>query len=141
MNSNYNNSNSKEISISFTKVEREEGTKRTLILKQPNQSIPQFMEDLADIPLVIYFGNEKKTLVIEVANIKSYTLRVKLKSNVEIDDLDFSKVVEARIDAQSPVFLLKELDKEINALEYSDDFNMQNNLSENIEFVFGKISE
>lgn len=60
MNSNYNNSNSKEISISFTKVEREEGTKRTLILKQPNQSIPQFMEDLADIPLVIYFGNEKK---------------------------------------------------------------------------------
>ncbi|MDY4784097.1 AAA domain-containing protein [Pygmaiobacter massiliensis] len=137
LNSNTNNLNSKEVSISFARVEREPGTHRTLVLKQPNRYIPQFMEDLADIPLQLRFGDQTKTLAIEVANIKSYTLRVKLKSHVDISDLDFSKVTEARIDAKSPVFLLEELRKQFLALGYEDDYDMQENLCENIEFVFG----
>ena len=137
LNSNTNNMNSKEVSISFARVEREPGTHRTLILKQPNRYIPQFMEDLADIPLVLRFGEQTKTLAIEVANVKSYTLRVKLKSHVDIEDLDLSKVTEARIDARSPVFLLEELRKQFDELDYDADFNMQENLCENIEFVFG----
>ena len=44
----------KEVSISFAKVEREAGTNRTLVLKHPDRYIPQFMEDLADIPLVLH---------------------------------------------------------------------------------------
>jgi len=141
LNSNANALDSKEVSISFARVEREPGTQRTLVLKQPSRYIPQFMEDLADIPLVLHFGDQTKTLAIEVANVKSYTLRVKLKSHVDISDIDFSKVTEARIDAKSPVFLLEELRKQLNALgeenEYEDSFNMQENLCENIEFVFG----
>ncbi|MDE6492401.1 MAG: hypothetical protein K2L37_04550, partial [Lactobacillus sp.] len=85
LNSGEANSNSKEVSISFAKVEREPGTKRTLVLKYPSRYIPQFMEDLADIPLVLHMGESKKTVAIEVANIKSYTLRVKLKSGADID--------------------------------------------------------
>ena len=52
INSGEANSNSKEVSISFAKIEREPETKRTLILRYPNRYIPQFMEDLADIPLL-----------------------------------------------------------------------------------------
>lgn len=137
LHSNTNNQNSREVSISFARVEREPGTQRTLVLKQPNRYIPQFMEDLADIPLVLKFGDQTKNLAIEVANVKSYTLRVKLKSHVDISDLDFGKVTEAKIDAKSPVFLLEALRKEFGALEYEDDFDMQENLCENIEFVFG----
>ena len=141
LNSNANALDSKEVSISFARVEREPGTQRTLVLKQPSRYIPQFMEDLADIPLVLHFGTQTKTLAIEVANVKSYTLRVKLKAHVDISDIDFSKVTEARIDAKSPVFLLEELRKQINALGedrgYEDSFDMQENLCENIEFVFG----
>lgn len=141
LNSNANALDSKEVSISFARVEREPGTQRTLVLKQPNRHIPQFMEDLADIPLVLHFGTQTKTLAIEVANVKSYTLRVKLKSHVDISDIDFSKVTEVRIDAKSPVFLLEELRKQINALGedngYEESFDMQENLCENIEFVFG----
>lgn len=137
LDSNTNNLNSKEVSISFARVEREPGTHRTLVLKQPNRYIPQFMEELADIPLQLRFGDQIKTLAIEVANIKSYTLRVKLKSHVDISDLDFSKVTEARIDAKSPVFLLEELRKQFIAFDYEDDYDMQENLCENIEFVFG----
>lgn len=130
-------SGNRVVSISFSKVEREPGTNRTLVLKHPNRYIPQFMEDLTDIPLVLHIGNKTKTLVIEVANVISYTLRVKLKSGANIDNIDFHEVNEATIDAQSPVFLLEELRKEFAALSFSDDYNLQDNLCENIEFVFG----
>ena len=137
LNSGEVNSNSKEVSISFAKVEREPGTKRTLVLKYPSRYIPQFMEDLADIPLVLHMGEIKKTIAIEVANIKSYTLRVKLKSGADIDGIDLTTVNAATIDAKSPVFLLEELRRQFVAFNYADDFNMQENLCENIEFVFG----
>lgn len=128
---------SREVSISFAHVEREQGTLRTLVLKHPSRYIPQFMEELADIPLVLSMGDKTKTVAIEVANIKSYTLRVKLKANVNIDDIDLTKVTEARIDAKSPAFLLEELRKQFAALDYADDFNLSENLCENIEFIFG----
>ncbi|MDN4066658.1 AAA domain-containing protein [Paenibacillus vini] len=130
-------SNSREISISFAKVEQEAETTRTLILKLPNRHIPQSMEDLADIPLVLYYGDQSRTVAIEVVNVKSYTLRVKLKSNAEIDGIDLSLVSEARIDAKNPGFLLEELRKQFNELKLDDHYNMKENLCKNIEFVFG----
>lgn len=131
------NSGSREISINFAKAEREPGTKRTLVLKHPDKFIPQFMEELSDIPLALHMGDQTKKLAIEVANIKSYTLRVKMKNPEAIDGIDLSAVTSATIDAKSPVFLLEELRKQFAEFEYEDDFNMQDNLCENIEFVFG----
>lgn len=137
INSGEANTRSREISISFAKVDREPNTKRTLVLKHPNRYIPQFMEELADIPMVLHMGNQKKTIAIEVANIQSYTLRVKMKSAEDISDIDLSLVTSVTIDAKSPAFLLEELRKQFNELGYEPDFNMQDNLCENIEFVFG----
>lgn len=107
------------------------------MLKQPDRHIPQFMEDLSDILLQLHFGKQTKSLAIEVANIKSYTLCVKLKSHVDIADLDFSQVTEERIDAKSPAFLLDELQKQFSMLAFADDYNMKQNLCENISFIFG----
>lgn len=141
INSGEANSNSKEVSISFAKVEREPGTKRTLVLKHPNRYIPQFMEDLADIPLILHMEDQTKTVAIEVANIKSYTLRVKMKNGADIEDIDLSSVTSASLDAKSPVFLLEELRKQFKELGevrgFKDDYDMQGSLCENIEFVFG----
>lgn len=137
INSGETNSNSREVSISFSMVEREPGTKRTLVLKHPNRYIPQFMEDLADIPLVLHIGEQTKTVAIEVANIKSYTLRVKLKNGAEIESIDLNAVTSASIDAKSPVFLLEELRRQFQSFDYEDDYNMKENLCENIRFVFG----
>lgn len=137
INSGEANSHSREVSISFARVEREPNTKRTLVLKNPNQYIPQFMEDLADIPLVLHMGDQTKTVAIEVANIKSYTLRVKMKNAEALNDIDLNSVISATINAKSPAFLLEELRKQFGEFEYKDDFNMQENLCENIEFVFG----
>lgn len=137
INSGESNANSKEVSISFSTVERESGTKRTLVLKHPNRYIPQCIEDLADIPLVLHIGEQTKTVAIEVASIKSYTLRVKMKNASDIDGIDLDTVTAATIDAKSPVFLIEELRKQFAELELEDDYNMQKNLCENIEFVFG----
>ena len=142
LNSGENNANSKEISISFAKVEREAGTSRTLILKHPSRYIPQSMEDLADIPLELHFTDQPMVkIAVEVVNVKSYTLRAKLRTNAHIDGIDLSRVIEARIEARNPVFLIEELRKAFIKLGedngYDEDFNLQNNLCENIEFVFG----
>ena len=137
LNSGENHSNSREVSISFGKTEQESSTNRTLILKQPSCYIPRFMEELADIPLLLVFEDETKKLPIEVMNIKSYTLRVKLKPNVDISNIDFLAVKEARITAQNPVFLLEELKKQFAKLNFDDDYDMQSNLCSNIDFIFG----
>lgn len=128
---------SREVSISFARVEREKGTKRTLVLKQPNRYIPHFMEELADIPIILHFGTHTKTVIMEVANIVSYSLKVKLKRDCDIDGIDFTTLTEATIDAKSPAFLMYELKKGFEALNYPPEYNMQQNLTSNIEFIFG----
>lgn len=142
LNSGENDSSSREISISFAKVERDGDTSRYLVLKHPNRYIPHSMEDLADIPLELHFAEKPMVKVaVEVVNVKSYTLRAKLRTNVQIDGIDLSQVVEARIEARNPVFLIDELRKAFDKLGedygYKDDFDMQSNLCENIEFIFG----
>lgn len=138
LNSGKNIANSREISITFSKVEREEDTSRTLILRHPSRYIPQSMEDLADIPLELHFANQPMVKVaVEVVSVRSYTLRAKLRTNAQIDGVDLSLVTEARIEAKNPLFLLEELRKSFNELDFDDDYDMQNNLCDNIDFVFG----
>jgi len=142
INSGGNNANSREVSISFAKAEREEGTSRTIILKHPSRYIPQSMEDLADIPLELHFVNQPMIkIAIEVVSVKSYTLRAKLRTNAQIDGIDLSLVTEARIEAKNPVFLIEELRKAFIRLGddegYENNFDMQDSLCENIRFVFG----
>ncbi len=135
--SNANSNSSKEVSISFSKVEPEGASNRTLILKQPSSYISRFMEELADIPLILEFENETKKLPIEVISIRSFTLRVKLKPNADMSGINFCAVKEARITAQNPVFLLEELKNQFAKLELDDEYDMQENLCSNIDFVFG----
>lgn len=134
---NGDDGNSREFSISFAKVELDAKTTRTLILKHPNRYIPQFIEDLADIPLTLHYGNQTKKIAVEVMNVQSYSVKAKLKSGAEIEDIDLSLVNEAKIEAQDPTFLLEELKKAFNALEYPDDFNLKENLTDKIDFIFG----
>ena len=137
------NSRSREVSISFAKVERELGTSRTLVLKHPDKNIPQVMEELVDIPLELTFSDGKtKRLVIEVANVQSYTLRVKVKQDSFLDQADFSLVTQALIVAQNPTFLTRELQKQFlkfseDPYNFDDDYDLQQNLCENISFIFG----
>lgn len=126
-----------EFSITFASVRLEAGTTRTLVLEQPSRTIPPSVEDLSNIPLVLELADRTMRIEIEVASVRSYTLRVRLKDGAEISGIDLAKVEEARIEVRNPTFLLEELRKRFSGLNLKDDFNMRDNLPENVEFVFG----
>ncbi len=131
---------SREIDISFGQVER--GAERTLLLRQPSRPIPQSMEELADIPLELHFaGQPPLSLAIEVVSVQSYTLRAKLRPNVQLDQVDLGQVCEARIVARHPVFLTEALRQAFLQLGkeqgWDERFDLRAGLCENIEFIFG----
>lgn len=135
--SSESNNQGKELSIQFTKAEKEPGTERTLILKHPNRYIPQAIEDIGDLQIRLYHGEESKTVTVEVVSVKEYTLRAKLKKSADISNIDLSKVNRIVIDIKNPVFILEELRKAFNQLGLDDDYNLQQNLPEDIRFIFG----
>ncbi|WP_158624874.1 DEAD/DEAH box helicase [Gynurincola endophyticus] len=137
LSSSESNTQGKEISIQFTKAEKEPGTERTLILKHPNRYIPQSIEDIGDLQIRLYHGEESKTVTVEVVSVKEYTLRAKLKKSADISEIDLSKVNRIVIDIKNPVFILEELRKAFNQLGLEDDYNLQQNLPEDIRFIFG----
>ena len=125
------------ISINFERIKREDGTQRTLVLEHPDHYIPRSMEELSDIPIELHFGDQTKKLMMEAANVQSYSLRVKLKSASELDGINLSAVTFVHIEAKSTDFLLKELYHAWTALNFDDKRNMQQDLCKNISFVFG----
>lgn len=135
--------NSREVSIAFSTISRDEGTSRTLILSHPDKNIPHVMEELVDIPLELtFFDGQTKKLIIEAANVQSYTLRVKVKADEFLDAANWESVTRAKIVTQNPSFLTKELQKAFAKLteapfELDEDYDMQANLCDNIQFIFG----
>ena len=129
-----------EVSISFSKVEKDPDpdSPRIIVLSRPSRYIPQSIEDIPNIPLDLHMENGKtRSPEIEVVSVKGNTLRVKAKTEDQIKGIDFSKVTYATIDVKNPDFLLDTLTEQFANLDLPDDFNMQQNLCENIEFLVG----
>lgn len=129
--------NQREISICFTKMEREPGTERTFILKRPNRNIPAWVEELSGIPLHMIIDKRPVQAIIEVMSVQSFNLRVKLKANAVIHNLNLSGLVEAKIQIQRPTFLLTELKRGFEALPFEAAKNLKQDITEDIEFIFG----
>lgn len=127
----------KEIDISFGAIEREKNTEKIFVLSKPNRYIPHVMEDLADIPMQVITDEDTMKVVIEAANINSYTLRVRLKDADEMNRLNLDAVNEIKISVKNPAFLQEELLDNFSKLALDDAYDMQENLCENIEFIFG----
>lgn len=135
--SSASNASGKQISIQFSRIEQEPDTERTLILKHPNRYIPQSIEDIGDMQVRLYVGDETRSVTVEVVSVKEYTLRAKLKKSADISGIDLAKVTRAVIDIKNPVFILEELRKAFYQLGFQDDYNLQLNLTEQIRFIFG----
>lgn len=137
INSRQNTSYKQNISINFGKVKRESETNRTLILEHPDRYIPQSIEDISDVAMILRGDSFEKLVAIEVVNIRSYTLRVKMKNLDQINNVNLEDIKQATISIQNPVFLLDELRKAFEKLPLNDSDNLQQLLCENIRFVFG----
>lgn len=137
--SNENYANSKEVHISFGKVDKDPTAAKTLILSKPDKKIPAFMEELYGINVIVHFKGESqdKQLTFEAASIRSFTLRLKMMHKADVDGLDIESISSAEIIAKSPVFLLDELKKEFDRLDFNQEKNLKSDLCDNIKFIFG----
>lgn len=128
-----------EIALSFAKVSRDSETKRTLILECPNRAIPPRIEELSDIRVTLYVDccREALNVIAENVSIKDGTLRVKLADGASLRGIDPASFSRATITVQNPLFLLKALRDAFAQLPLSDDFDLRENLTHAIRFVFG----
>ena len=127
----------RSVQIHFDKVEREEGTNKTILLKRPSQHFPANIEDAGDIVIKLQLERERRNLAVEVVSIKENSLRAKLKSPEEIADIDFKKIRGATLEIQNTIFVLEELCNAFDELPFDDNHNVQANLQRDIRFIFG----
>lgn len=132
------NADGKTLSIRFGKVERDRRSTRTIVLKEPDRLIPQSIEEFSGIRVDLQFGDGTQgKLHVDSFTAREFSLEGKLASPGELDGIDLSMVVEARIDVQNPSFLLQSLLERFRSLGRDETYDMKAGLPENIEFVFG----
>jgi len=132
------NANGETVSIRFGKVERDRRSTRTIVLKEPDRFIPQSIEEFSGIRVDLQFGDGTQgKLHVESFTAREFSLEGKLDSSDELEGIDLSMVVEARIDVQNPSFLLQSLFERFQSLGLDESYDMKAGLPENIEFVFG----
>ena len=61
----------------------------------------------------------------------------KIKDTKQINNISLDKVTDVHITAKNPYFLLKELANGFKELGYSDDYDMKQHLTPQIEFIYG----
>lgn len=138
MASSEKNLDGKTISISFGKVERDDQSSRTIVMKEPSRFIPQSIEELSGVRVDLDFGNGSTgKLRVESFTAKEFSLLGKLESGDSLNGIELGEVLEARIEIQNPSFLLQELLDRFRELQFDDQFDMKANLTHDIEFVFG----
>lgn len=138
MASSEKSADNKTISISFGKVELDGQSSRTIVLKEPSRFIPQSIEEFSGVRVDLDFGNGRtEKLRIESFAAKEFLLLGRLESAGELDGIDLGEVLEARIEVQNPSFLLQELLYRFRELRLDESFDMKENLTPDIEFVFG----
>lgn len=88
--------------------------------------------------LTLTFGDGRTgKMTVESFTAKEFILYGKLTSEDEFSSIDLSEVLEARIDVQNPSFLLEVLLERFRELNFDERYDMQANLTPNIEFIFG----
>src|SRR5580704_11486711 len=126
MASSEKNADGKTISISFAKVERDEQSSKTIVLKEPSRFIPQSIEEFSGVRVDLDFGNGRTgKLRVESFTAKEFSLLGKLESAGELNRIDLDEVLEARIEVQNPSFLLQELLERFRELRFDEKFNMK----------------
>lgn len=93
---------------------------------------------MSDVPMTLKYDDETiKIIPIEVSSVKEFSLNIKIKASLDIESLNLDNVVEIKIEAKNPAFLISELRDEFLKLNKADNYDMKNNLPSNVEFVFG----
>lgn len=131
---------SKSIRISFSSVCKEPGSERIYIFNNPSRNVPLWMEEIGDIEVKCAFSNRDELKVtFEVANVRDNCLRLKSSKAYEkmLNLVEWNKCTKASITLKNQIDLMSKLRTAFNGLDFDDNFNLKENLEDNIQFIFG----
>lgn len=130
----------KAINITFGSVNKEQGSERIYLFKNPSRGIPLWLEEVGDIEVKCTFSNrDDLRLKFEVANVKENSLRLKVSKAFEevLNGIDWKKCTKASITLKNEIDLMGKLRTAFNGLGLEEGFNLKSNLSDNLKFIFG----
>jgi hypothetical protein len=101
--------------------------------------IPPNIEDIGDISIQIFAGDEKITVKGEVISPKRRTLHIKLSNTEQLNALKSKVITRAVVEASSPDFILERLKSAFARLRFEDADNLKNPsfLPGDLKFIFG----
>lgn len=130
----------KSINITFGSVNKEQGSERIYVLKNPSRCIPLWLEEIGDIEVKFTFSNrDELKLKFEVANVRENSLRLKVNKAFEeiLSKITWNKCTKATITLKNQIDLMGKLRIAFNDLDLEDGFNLKENLDNNLKFIFG----
>jgi hypothetical protein len=124
------------VRVVFRKVEID---KDKLLILSDAPFIPPTIEDIGEVSIILYVGDEKHTIKGEVVSPKKQTLNVKLSNPNQIIGLDLTTVTYCVVEASSPDFILERLKVAFANLDFQDSDNLKSGslMPKNLKFVFG----
>ena len=131
---------SKFINISFNSVQKERGCDCIYVFSNPSRNVPMWMEEIGDIEVKYSFSNQDElTLKFEVANVRDNSLRLKASKAYEaiLSKIEWTKCTKASITLKNQIDLMGKVRIAFNRLNLKNDFNLKENLQDNIRFIFG----
>lgn len=130
----------KSINITFNSVNKEQGSERIYVLRNPSRCIPLWFEEIGDIEVKCTFSNrDELKLKFEVANVRENSLRLKASKAFEdiLNKIAWNKCTKASITLKNQIDLMGKLRSAFNGLGLEDGFNLKENLDDNLKFIFG----
>lgn len=131
---------SSSISISFAEVKKDTESERIYILKNPSHLIPMKLEEIGGLLITFTFRNQDSfTKSFEVACVRNFSLLVKANKDdaAALSKIDWTQCSKAEISSNTVSDLEKRLCYAFEQLGLPPEYNLKENLSPDISFVFG----
>ena len=128
------------ISITFSRIVLDRDNNRLYELWNPSRDIPVWIEEIENLTVDFLFNDREEFFCsFEVANVRDYSLRLKVKAAdaADLASIDWTKFTKASINTNNPIDLVNNFRKAFKNLMLPDGYNLQQHLRENIRFVFG----
>ena len=132
-----NRAKTNPIQVKFYQIEWDRESQEVLVLSNTSY-IPYNIEDSGELSLKLNFKNKYiKPVNVEAVSFQKKKLKAKLKYPKSLIDTDLTEIENAVLEVKNADFILESLKNVFEQLNLDDNFNLKNNLPEQIQFIFG----
>lgn len=124
------------VKVIFNKAEFD--SSGLLVLSDTN-NISAIIEEIGELSIQLFFGDEKMTIKGEAISPKKQSLLIKLSNPDQLNLVDLENVSHVVVEASTPDFILERLKTAFGRLDFQNTDNLKNadNFPKDLNFVFG----